>query len=104
MKRCINCVEANTKYNLNYETDHNASSRNCPSHEYLMDIERSEINYGSINGPKAQEIDILKELDVVDKKLNQESVDASSLKVRIDLEKTIKYNTFEYSQHYQKFR
>lgn len=45
-KKCNNCINANGKYKLSYNTDHEASDQNCPSYQYLLNILRSKINYG----------------------------------------------------------
>lgn len=46
-KKCSNCVQANSKYNLKYDVNHKATDGKCPAYMYLVNILRSKIDYGT---------------------------------------------------------
>ena len=46
-KKCGNCFKANEKFNLQHKVDHEASSRECPSYQYLLGILKGKIDYGT---------------------------------------------------------
>lgn len=47
---CQNCKSSNEKYKTTYSTNHEASSRDCPTYQYHTKIIRSRINYGQAYG------------------------------------------------------
>lgn len=46
-KKCNNCVNANTKYKLNHDVQHEACDTKCPSYQFLLSVQRSKIDYGT---------------------------------------------------------
>lgn len=49
-KKCLNCENANKKFNLDYDINHGASDKDCPSYKYLIQVLRNKIDYGHTNG------------------------------------------------------
>lgn len=45
-KKCVNCLNANTRYKTNHKIDHSANDPLCPSYQYLVNVLRSKIDYG----------------------------------------------------------
>lgn len=44
-KRCINCLNANAKFNLKHNVNHTANEKTCPSFEHQIKIMKSKIDY-----------------------------------------------------------